>query len=279
MKKVLLLIIIFLISKFVYAQFPPAPQILDKKLCVDTAYIELLYSFKFKNLAGQKDFTEDIRKIQIGNHIVKDFSQIVFHYDSLATERTKKGLQTQNIPTQTYPCELYSDVENHLRKEKYRLMLNAGVLCYDSQWITPEWQFIPDDTIRLSNYLCNKAQINYAGRNYTAWYALDYPISYGPFKFWGLPGLIIKIEEESGLFIWELYKMNKVHSPIYKCKYDKEQNCTERSAKRTIDKMMSSPMSFLQSVGTKMMVRRSDGSFGAPSQNNQQEVYQPIELK
>lgn len=279
MKKVSSLIIICLISRFVYAQFPPAPQILDKKHCVDTAYVELLYSFKFKNLAGQKDFAEDIRKIQIGNHIVKDFSHIVFHYDSLATERTKKGLQTHNIPTQTYPCELYSDVENHLREEKYRLMLNAGVLCYNSHWMTPEWQFIPDDTIHLSGYSCNKAQTHYAGRNYTAWYSLEIPIPYGPFKFWGLPGLILKIEEESGLFIWELYKMNKVHSPIYKYKYEKEQTCTESTAKRTIDRMMSSPMSFLQSAGTKMMVKRNDGSFGAPSQSNEKGVYQSIELK
>src|SRR3712207_1960357 len=200
MKKTVLLLFICLTSKFVYAQFPPAPQLLDNRACVDTAYVELLYSFRFKHLAGQKDFTEDIRKIQVGNHIVKDFSQIVFHYDSLATERTKKGLQTHNIPTQTYPCELYSNFENHSREEKYRLMLNAGVLCYESHWIEPQWQFIPDDTIRVSGYLCNKAQINYAGRNYTAWYAIDIPIPYGPFKFWGLPGLILKIEEETGLF-------------------------------------------------------------------------------
>ena len=43
--------------------------------------------------------------------------------------------------------------------------------------------------------------------------------------------------------------------------------------------MMTSPISFLQSVGTKMMVKRGDGSFGAPSNNNEQQAYEPLEIE
>ena len=56
--------------------------------------------------------------------------------------------------------------------------------------------------------------------------------------------------------------------------------CKEESkAKQIVRKMMTSPISFLQSVGTKMMVKRGDGNFGAPSNNNEQQAYEPLEIE
>lgn len=279
MKRVLLLFTLGMIAQWTFAQLPPIPQTLERKQCLDTANIELTYLFKFKFFEKQKDFAEDVRKILIGNHVVKEFSHIVFHYDSLATENFRKGLNTQNNTNQTYPCEIFSNIDQQTREEMYRMILNTGVLCYSSQWIIPQYSFVPDDTLRISGHLCNKAHVSYAGRNYIAWYTLDIPIPYGPFKFFGLPGLVIKIEEETGVFVWELMAMKHVHTPIYKYKYDGEQNSTEAMAKRTINRMMSSPMAFLQTAGSKVMFKRSDGSFGAPSQDAPSNVYHPIEIE
>ena len=57
----------------------------------------------------------------------------------------------------------------------------------------------------LYNMKVRKAKTKFRGRNYIAWYTSEIPISDGPYKFKGLPGLIIKLydsrEEISYTFI------------------------------------------------------------------------------
>ena len=48
----------------------------------------------------------------------------------------------------------------------------------------------------ILGYNCRKATTNYQGRNYTAWYTSDIPINSGPYKFSGLPGLILEIYDD-----------------------------------------------------------------------------------
>lgn len=235
--------------------------------------------YKFKNHSSQKQYNEDRRVIQVGRSVIKDYSEIIYHYDSLATENFKKGLSTSNNPNITYPCEIYSYPLEKRRHEKYRMILNAGVLCYPSMWEDLNWTYSLDETMVLYNYTCNKATTKYAGREYTAWYTLDVPISYGPYKFFGLPGLIIKIEESTGMYIWEMYSLSVSATPIHIYQYEKEQKCTEESAARTIHRMMTTPMTFLSSAGSRVLVRQNDGSFGSPAKDEKGMPYEPIELR
>ena len=146
-------------------------------------------------------------------------------------------------------------------------------------WEDLNWTYSLDETMVLYNYTCNKATTKYAGREYTAWYTLDVPISYGPYKFFGLPGLIIKIEESTGMYIWEMYSLSVSATPIHIYQYEKEQKCTEESAARTIHRMMTTPMTFLSSAGSRVLVRQNDGSFGSPAKDEKGMPYEPIELR
>lgn len=88
-----------------------------------------------------------------------------------------------------------------------------------------EWQ-ITNETDTILNYLCKKATVTYAGREYIAWFTLDIPLSDGPWKFHGLPGLIVKVEDSEGLFRFiaiglEQYKDNEIYIVADKVDYDK----------------------------------------------------------
>lgn len=56
----------------------------------------------------------------------------------------------------------------------------------------------------FNNILCKKATADFRGRKYTAWFTEKYPISAGPWKFHGLPGLILYIQDNTGSYKWQL---------------------------------------------------------------------------
>lgn len=55
---------------------------------------------------------------------------------------------------------------------------------------------------KINNYDCKKAQTTFRGRTYTVWYTEKIPISIGPWKFSGLPGLILSAEDNEGIYKW-----------------------------------------------------------------------------
>ncbi len=71
-----------------------------------------------------------------------------------------------------------------------------------------EWKF-KNDTISLLGYKCKTASTKYCGRTYNAWYGEQVPVSDGPYKFTGLPGLIFKIVDLKNNFDFELIGIQK----------------------------------------------------------------------
>ncbi|NIF05668.1 GLPGLI family protein [Chryseobacterium sp. Tr-659] len=76
---------------------------------------------------------------------------------------------------------------------------------------TPDliWK-ISNEKQKTGNYVTQKAETNYGGRRWTAWFTTDLPFQDGPYKFYGLPGLIIKIEDSEKNYSWELQGNKKI---------------------------------------------------------------------
>ncbi len=63
---------------------------------------------------------------------------------------------------------------------------------------------ISDEKQKIGTYNAQKATVNFGGRKWIAWFTTDIPFPDGPYKFYGLPGLIVKIGDEAGNYFWEL---------------------------------------------------------------------------
>lgn len=59
---------------------------------------------------------------------------------------------------------------------------------------------IQQDNDIILEYKCNIAKAKFRGRNYKIWFTKEISIPVGPWKFFGLPGLILKVEDTSGIF-------------------------------------------------------------------------------
>lgn len=76
-----------------------------------------------------------------------------------------------------------------------------------------DWELREEETI-FAGFQCKKATCHFAGRDYVAWYTMEIPISEGPYKFKGLPGLIVKIADNNGQHQFELTKFTKLKKTV-----------------------------------------------------------------
>ena len=111
--------------------------------------------------------------------------------DSLSPKYFINSINNEILYSKPISNDDFKTFKNYNIKEK--LILN---------WI------IHDDTLNISNIKCQKASLSFRGRNYTAWFSTEHNIPFGPFKFYGLPGLIIQIQDDKKEVYFSLNSIN-----------------------------------------------------------------------
>lgn len=66
-----------------------------------------------------------------------------------------------------------------------------------------QWNLNHTQTKKINQFVCKKATTNFRGSKIVAWYAPEIPIPFGPWKFKGLPGLILEVSAPNARFPYE----------------------------------------------------------------------------
>ena len=77
------------------------------------------------------------------------------------------------------------------------IVINQPLLVREPEWIEFEWE-LTAETKTIGRFQCQAATTHFRGRTYKAWYTDEIPLSMGPWKFHGLPGLILEVEDAKG---------------------------------------------------------------------------------
>ncbi|WP_445750095.1 GLPGLI family protein [Polaribacter sp.] len=105
---------------------------------------------------------------------------------------------------------------------------------------------------KIGDFDCIKATTYFRGRNYIAWYSPEIPLNSGPWKFSGLPGLIIEVQDLENLFSW------KTQTIIYPFKENtpkeipNKENYTKIKLKEYIGVQGKNSTNFASLIQTKM---------------------------
>lgn len=76
------------------------------------------------------------------------------------------------------------------------------------------WE-LQDDTLTIGNLKCQKATLNYGDRQWVAWFSPEIPIMDGPYKFKGLPGLVIDVADSQKYFHFSMLSLEPANVTVY----------------------------------------------------------------
>ena len=93
--------------------------------------------------------------------------------------------------------------------------VSPNLMAYSEELGLMEWNLEEGDKT-ICGYLCNKATTSYGGREWTVWYAPGIPSSSGPWKFNGLPGLILAARDSESKHEFEAIAFRKGTIPVVK---------------------------------------------------------------
>ncbi|WP_185211200.1 GLPGLI family protein, partial [Elizabethkingia meningoseptica] len=72
---------------------------------------------------------------------------------------------------------------------------------------------ISTEVKKIGSYNTQKATTQYGGRDWEIWFTTEVPFQDGPYKFCGLPGLIVKAEDSNNDYSFDLMQTKKIAEP------------------------------------------------------------------
>lgn len=249
-------VVLFCVQYNANAQMSVSFQSHEKYKTLGSANYIITYEAKAISNTSSRKVNNDIQILEIGDNVSKTYSKYMYDNDSLCTELIRKGVQ--NVPLlQRFVSreDIYKNYPKGKMTVSYRTFMNGPVLKYEEPMPTFKWKLLLNFKTLL-NHQCQKAVCIFRGRRYTAWFTSEVPIFGGPWKFDGLPGLILQISDEKKEFEYNCIGFHKVKGS-HPIKYWKwfYRNTTREKSLPFIKSMHEKPNAFINEVvGSKIVI-------------------------
>ena len=198
-----------------------ALQAVARDPLIDRAYMKCLYRYVYLNDTLTGKTKNDLLVLQIGTRISKCFSHYSNQVDSLSALPNGDMIIGKMINDAMNNGEFMRGNYPHKRLKTYiyknypegRMTVTDGMIlqdyCYVDSLHTQIWT-MGDSTREVLGYTCQQATADFRGRHWTAWFATDIPVSDGPWKLGGLPGLILEAYDEGQQHVFTAVGLERV---------------------------------------------------------------------
>lgn len=174
------------------------------------------YEYQFvKDTLNTQEISKELMNLDISKDGSSFYSRDVQVSDSVMNAYFEKQIKTSgamNVDTKMMSQRKGSVRYKILKKYadfKTTASINIGI---DSYQVSDDrkmvWTILPDQQ-KIGEFNAQKATTDFAGRKWVAWFSAELPFQDGPYKFHGLPGLIVKLEDLTKTHQFELIGTSK----------------------------------------------------------------------
>jgi len=187
---------------------------------LDTSIYKCTYSYQYTLDSLRKESERTAYMfLQIGSKNSYFESEFNYYIDSLLYLKSKGLVSEEKVSagfTQYYsPGPNYHILQKHNTPEIKTIESTTEGTWASVENVQLNWK-LGNETDSIAGYYCKNAHTSFHGRNYNAWYTMEIPMPYGPYKFSGLPGLIIKIGDIQNTHVFELKNIRKQNFAMIK---------------------------------------------------------------
>ena len=255
---------------------------------IDSGALRVFYEVKTARDASKPDKTEtDYMALDIGekgiSHYYNDNRR---RTDSIMSEMMKRGgsvninqntLSDNGISSPGDSKEIFKNYPAGKTTVTDRIV--SSDYLYEEDKNIFQWQ-IESDTCEILSYNCQKAVTDFRGRHYEAWFAPDLPFNDGPWKFAGLPGLILAAQDSDKNFSFQAVGIENSKLPI-----QFSQKNYVKTSRKEVEKIqkrfIEDPMGYITNSmpGARVMIKTVDENGVEKSGKEVKLPYNPMELE
>ena len=161
-----------------------------------------IYEVKYKKDSASKDITRENYYLDITKDDIAYYNRLNYISDSLFTATGQYAFKGNRLTS----FLIKNNNSNTYQNYEY-----IGDVNFYKMSEEPRQQWTITDSIKISDNLSlQKATTKFGGRNWIAWFTKDIPMPYGPYKFNGLPGLIMELYDTKKNYYFNVIKSEKI---------------------------------------------------------------------
>ena len=227
MKQIITYFILLFFSCSCWAQIigsgydPNEPCRITQKEIIGKSNLKCIYYYVVSDPI-YKDIRDCYQILQIGNANSRYGSYGTFRLDSALERRNNSPLTSGEFLNIYNKYKANSRIidSNIIIKDKKSNQLTIYDKVFIDNYVYSEqapsfkWNLTDEESI-ICGYKCKKATCRFRGRQWIAWYSEEIQINDGPWKFSGLPGLILQVEDTKEEHIFTAIAIQQQCSNIY----------------------------------------------------------------